>query len=260
MRHFQIFAVLAFAFFAAPAFAESCFINRNNTKTVTISMDGLVASQSSQQLAPGQRKCFDHPAQYNLSTEFPGVVDYWLAKQRDLTKQPANWREHHFERMLGVGSIVRLNNNPNKLVYAGPSVPFYVHRADVSSNGGLRQFVEIEIDLVNTNVRIINRGAANVGNTNNGANTCPAQTISRSQSDHSWVRFNLPVGQANQTIQIPGGAYNKYMFPKCNRVHWNNHTYQCRAGSWVHTGGQAGADALCHGGPPNSPYVQVGDR
>ncbi|MEP0518859.1 MAG: hypothetical protein ABJO09_09585 [Hyphomicrobiales bacterium] len=100
----------------------------------------------------------------------------------------------------------------------------------------------------------------NSDNSDNGANNCQAQTISRSQSDHSWVRFNLPAGQADQTIRIPGGAYNKYVFPKCNRVHWNDHTYQCRAGSWIHTGGQAGADALCHGGPPNSPYVQVGDR
>ena len=90
---------------------------------------------------------------------------------------------------------------------------------------------------------------------------CSAKTF-RSISDHSWVEFRLPQGLGDQTIDIPGGAYNHYVFPKCNRVHWNDLQFKCNPNScnWEKASGSWGADGLCHGSPGSSPYVVVGNR
>ena len=84
----------------------------------------------------------------------------------------------------------------------------------------------------------------------------------RSVSDHSWVEFRLPQGTPNQTINIPGGAYNHYVFPKCNRVHWNDLKFICDLSTcqWKKVTGSWGADGLCHGSKGSSPYVVVGNR
>ncbi len=87
----------------------------------------------------------------------------------------------------------------------------------------------------------------------------PAQTF-RCQSDHSWVEFRLPEGTEGQLIEIPGGAYNHYVFPKCNRVRWSNLAFLCTATGWQRTRGDWDADGLCDGSPGSSPYVVVGDR
>lgn len=86
---------------------------------------------------------------------------------------------------------------------------------------------------------------------------CRPRTF-RSRSDHTWVEFRLPEAPRNQVIQIPGGSYNKYVFPKCNRVHWTDLTFKCVCGNWKRTKGDWDADAWCHGSPGNSPYVKVG--
>lgn len=90
---------------------------------------------------------------------------------------------------------------------------------------------------------------------------CPARTW-RVQSDHSWAEFRLPDGAAvGQVIAIPGGAHNKYRFPKCNRVHWSDLSFLCTAGgTWERTRGSWDADGACHGSKGGSPYVAVGDR
>jgi len=92
------------------------------------------------------------------------------------------------------------------------------------------------------------------------AKVCAPQVF-RSNSEHSWVEFRLPQGSEGKTIDIPGGAYNKYVFPKCNRVWWNDLTFACGSkGTWERTSGNWDSDALCHGSPGASPYVAVGDR
>jgi hypothetical protein len=89
---------------------------------------------------------------------------------------------------------------------------------------------------------------------------CNPQTF-RSQSDHSWVEFRLPRANEGLIIQIPGGAYNNYVFPKCNRVYWGDLQFTCTSsGSWQRTSGSWDADALCHGSPGSSPYVATGNR
>jgi hypothetical protein len=85
--------------------------------------------------------------------------------------------------------------------------------------------------------------------------------VFRVQSDHSWAEFRLPQGTEGLIIQIPGGAYNKYVFPKCNRVWWDNLNFTCgSAGIWERAGGNWDADGACHGSPGSSPYVATGDR
>jgi hypothetical protein len=85
--------------------------------------------------------------------------------------------------------------------------------------------------------------------------------VFRSTSDHSWVEFRLPQGTEGLIIQIPAGAYNKYVFPKCNRVWWDDLQFTCGGGgSWERTRGSWDADALCHGSTGSSPYVATGDR
>jgi hypothetical protein len=90
---------------------------------------------------------------------------------------------------------------------------------------------------------------------------CPARTW-RVQSDHSWAEFQLPDGApVGQVIAIPAGAYNKYRFPKCNRVHWSDLSFLCTAErSWERTRGDWDADGACHGSRGNSPYVVTGER
>jgi len=91
--------------------------------------------------------------------------------------------------------------------------------------------------------------------------TCGPKTF-KSSSDHTWVEFRLPSAPANESINIDGGAYNKYVFPKCNRVWWENLRFTCNPTScqWEKIKGNWDADALCHGGKGDSPYVFVGDK
>jgi PASTA domain-containing protein len=89
---------------------------------------------------------------------------------------------------------------------------------------------------------------------------CPPRTF-RGQSEHTWVEFRLPQGHEGLIIQIPGGAHNKYVFPKCNRVYWGDLQFTCNgAGIWERTAGNWDSDAACHGSPGSSPYVAVGER
>ncbi|MFN7947800.1 MAG: tectonin domain-containing protein [Blastocatellia bacterium] len=93
-----------------------------------------------------------------------------------------------------------------------------------------------------------------------GIKVCSPRTF-RSVSEHSWVEFRLPQGREGQVIEIPGGAYNKYVLPKCNRVWWSDLTFSCGSnGTWEKTRGNWDADGLCHGSPGSSPYVVTGDR
>ena len=90
--------------------------------------------------------------------------------------------------------------------------------------------------------------------------SCPARTF-RSVSAHSWVEFRLPAATRGRVIEIPGGAYNKYVFPKCNRVHWSDLSFFCGSnGQWTRTKGSWDSDALCHGSKGSSPYVAVGNK
>ncbi len=92
-----------------------------------------------------------------------------------------------------------------------------------------------------------------------GVKEHPAKTF-RCESQHSWVEFRLPASKAGQIIEIPSGAYNHYVFPKCNRVRWSNLSFCCTNAGWQHTSGNWDADAKCHGSAGSSPYVFCGNR
>lgn len=93
-----------------------------------------------------------------------------------------------------------------------------------------------------------------------GLRACSPRVF-RSASEHTWVEFRLPQGREGQVIKIPGGAYNKYVFPKCNRVWWSDLTFSCGStGTWEKTQGNWDSDALCTGSPGSSPYVVTGNR
>lgn len=108
---------------------------------------------------------------------------------------------------------------------------------------------------VATNNELVEKTAINVSK-----GSCRPRVF-RSVSEHTWVEFRLPQGSEGQVIEIPGGAYNKYVFPKCNRVWWSDLTFSCGStGTWEKTRGNWDSDALCHGSPGSSPYVATGDR
>jgi hypothetical protein len=79
------------------------------------------------------------------------------------------------------------------------------------------------------------------------------------KSDASYAQFVLPARPAQETITVAAGAYNKYKFPKCNRVWWSDLTFKCEDGIWQRRSGEWNADGLCHGDAGQSPYVRVGD-
>lgn len=91
--------------------------------------------------------------------------------------------------------------------------------------------------------------------------SCAAKTF-RNVSDHTWVEFRLPQGTGGQSVSIAGGAYNKYVFPKCNRVWWDDLNFKCNAATcqWEKITGKWDADAACTGDKGNSPYVFVGEK
>jgi hypothetical protein len=87
---------------------------------------------------------------------------------------------------------------------------------------------------------------------------CGPQTFSN-KSDHSFVEFMMPAMRSGAVISIKGGSYNKYVFPKCNRVWWSDLTFACRSGGWVLENGSWDANGSCDSGYETSPYVRVGD-
>lgn len=239
MRPLIKLSALTAALSATAALAENCFINRSD-KEVRISMKDFVIEDTFT-LPPRQRQCFTEPARFELSANFGGSPPEWYQRKT----------EERGENYVVDGRVVR----------TGSSVPFYVHRADIRTRDSYFAR-DIEILLSDQQaVRVTTRPLSfNARPPVSNAPSCSAKTINRAQSDHTWVKFELPTGTSGQTIKIPGGAYTKYVFPKCNRVHWNDHTYQCKNGSWTQTRGEAGADILCHGGPPSSEFVKVGTR
>jgi hypothetical protein len=92
-----------------------------------------------------------------------------------------------------------------------------------------------------------------------GTDCRPRMFLNRSA--HSSVTFMLPGGRVGEKVTIPAGAHNRYVFPACNRVVWDNLTFSCSASKeWTLTAGRYDADAYCTGTPGNSPYVSISDR
>lgn len=88
---------------------------------------------------------------------------------------------------------------------------------------------------------------------------CRGRTFS-TKSEHSWAEFRLPNSKLGTQIEIAGGAYNNYVFPKCNRVTWTDLRFTCSGnGTWSHTGSWD-ADALCHDSNTSQRYLAVGNR
>jgi hypothetical protein len=116
------------------------------------------------------------------------------------------------------------------------------------------------IPLLNVNSNGTSNQHCGGSKTRNGPIVCQAKEF-RNVSHHSWVEFRLPGGAENEQIWIAGGAYNKYVFPACNRVWWDDLTFTCNASTgWRLTQGRYDADGWCHGTPGNDKHVVVGDR
>jgi hypothetical protein len=90
---------------------------------------------------------------------------------------------------------------------------------------------------------------------------CAKRTF-RQDSDHTWVKFEMPQSKMGTTIKIPEGVYNKYVFPKCNRVWWTNLVFTCNPNTcqWEKVSGRYDSDALCHGGYTEHRYLVVGTK
>jgi 1-phosphatidylinositol phosphodiesterase len=79
-------------------------------------------------------------------------------------------------------------------------------------------------------------------------------------SAHSYARFSMPKSTAGTIIRIKGGAYNKYVFPKCNRATWTDLKFTCSAAGKWQKSGSWDADALCHSSNYDQRYLAVGSR
>ncbi|PHN01782.1 hypothetical protein [Flavilitoribacter nigricans] len=90
---------------------------------------------------------------------------------------------------------------------------------------------------------------------------CKARTF-KQVSDHTWVEFRMPRLKIGSTIKIPEGVYNKYVFPKCNRVWWTDLVFTCNPTTcqWEKVSGRYDSDALCHGGYTEHRYLVVGTK
>lgn len=90
---------------------------------------------------------------------------------------------------------------------------------------------------------------------------CAKRTF-RQDSDYTWVKFEMPKSKMGTTIKIPEGVYNKYVFPKCNRVWWTNLVFTCNPNTcqWEKVSGRYDSDALCHGGYTEHRYLVVGTK
>jgi virginiamycin B lyase len=84
-------------------------------------------------------------------------------------------------------------------------------------------------------------------------------------SHRSWVQFQMPWGQQGELIMIPGGAYNNYVLPSCNRVWWTDLVFACtippgsKDWQWTLLGGKYDADAGCTGSPGSRYYFSYGN-
>lgn len=255
---------------AVPAFAETCFENKSE-KSVWVKLEGVVVPDAFE-LQPGASRCSEQYAHFKLYADFSQELnDYFYNDLRGvpvITQEPPTWRKRYLAGLIETGPLVVDSSQSGRsvgdqiwpfIVYSGPQKPFASHMGHIIFGDALTPpDARIEIFLTeDLNVRtsiIAPPAPAPV------AQSCAAQTVARAQSDHSFVRFLLPEGAHGQDIRIPGGAHVQYYFPTCHRVHWNDHAYRCDNGQWRRTVGEAGADILCHGGAPDSPYVEVGYR
>jgi hypothetical protein len=88
---------------------------------------------------------------------------------------------------------------------------------------------------------------------------CPA-TKFRSESEHSYADFILPNSNVAKVISFTGGAYNHYVFPKCNRATWTDLKFTCGAdGLWSYTGSWD-SDAWCNDSNTSQPNLEVGNK
>lgn len=88
---------------------------------------------------------------------------------------------------------------------------------------------------------------------------CAAKTWG-TYSEHSYAKFAMPKSSSGTIIKIKGGAYNHYVFPKCNRATWTNLTFTCaQDGTWK-VAGSWDADAWCGDSNTSQPYLEVGNR
>jgi hypothetical protein len=89
--------------------------------------------------------------------------------------------------------------------------------------------------------------------------SCKA-TQARGDSEHSYAVVSLPESRAGAQIVVKAGAYNRYVFPKCNRVTWTDLAFVCGGdGRWSGSG-KFDADAFCTNANTNQPYLTVGDK
>lgn len=82
----------------------------------------------------------------------------------------------------------------------------------------------------------------------------------RTQSGKTWAEFRMPRAVVGTSINIKGGAYYKYKFPKCHRATWTDLRFVCSASSksWEVASGSWDADAWCHNSNTNQEYLAVG--
>ncbi len=89
--------------------------------------------------------------------------------------------------------------------------------------------------------------------------SCAAKTFS-TESAASYANFALPASATGTDIKFVGGAYNHYVFPKCNRVTWTDLVFTCGGdGQWIKNG-TLDADAWCTASNTAQPYLTVGDK
>ena len=221
-KSWSLLAVSAL-FAEAPTVAETGF-NTLSQKSVSIMRKGLIVEPDPTRRALGQRKCFGDRALFKLYAGFnPELQAFFPEHQATglLGPEPANWLKGMLIQQIGSGQVAVLRNGTNTVVYAGPGQPYSQHPGGQVINNAFPSF-EFEIGLSPTErVRGKSSAQAAAPGPSCAANTVPAPKT-RIHA-HTHVRFTLLAGSDAREIRSPGGAYSRYVFPTCHRVHWDAH-------------------------------------
>ncbi|KAI0558176.1 hypothetical protein FGB62_229g05 [Gracilaria domingensis] len=82
----------------------------------------------------------------------------------------------------------------------------------------------------------------------------------RTESDKTWAEFRLPQAVVGTSIYIRGGAYARYVFPKCHRATWTDLNFVCGSHHHWIVSGHWDADAWCHSSNTDQAYLVVGKK
>lgn len=80
------------------------------------------------------------------------------------------------------------------------------------------------------------------------------------ESDKTLAEFRIPTATAGTVYTIIGGAYARFVFPRCHRATWTDLRFSCgSSGTWL-VSGSWDADGWCRSRNQDQEYLVVGRK